>query len=171
MSRTSLRLRPDPRTACGAQSWRSAGSSARNRRSAGQAAGLLVLALGLSAACVQAAQRYALRSTLDEAASTTGTLSVERVEGGQHLVVVQLSELPPPERIGPGLKEFVVWLSAPSGKPENAGALEYDRAHQSGSLLATTNLGTFTVTVTGERDPGARAPSGVLLAERKVVTN
>ena len=129
------------------------------------------LALGLTAACVQAAQRYPLHSTLDEAMATTGTLSVERVEGGRHLVVVQLNELPPPERIGPGLKEFVVWLSAPSGKPENAGALEYDRAHQSGSLLATTSLGTFTVTVTGERDPGARSPSGVLLAERKVVTN
>jgi hypothetical protein len=128
----------------------------------------LVAAAGLGAACVQAAQRYPLRSGLVEAASATGTLSVERVEGGQRLVVVQLSELPPPERLGPGLREFVVWLSSPSGKPQNAGTLEYDREHQSGSLLATTNLGTFTVTVTGEREPGVRTPSAVRLAERKV---
>ncbi|HEX6246146.1 MAG TPA: hypothetical protein VFZ61_34720 [Polyangiales bacterium] len=131
----------------------------------------LALVAGLGAACIQAAQRYPLKSALVEAAATTGTLSVERVEGGQRLVVVQLSELPPPERIGPGLKQFVVWLSSPSGQHQNAGTLEYDREHQSGSLLATTNLGTFTVTVTGERDPGVRTPSAVRLAERKVSTN
>jgi hypothetical protein len=123
---------------------------------------------GLGAACIQASQRYSLRSGLVEAASATGTLSVERVEGGQRLVVVQLNELPPPERLGPGLKEFVVWLSSPSGQPQNAGRLEYDRAHQSGSLLATTTLGTFTVTVTGERESGVRTPSEVRLAQRKV---
>lgn len=127
--------------------------------------------LGLAAACVQAAQSYPLHSALDQAASASGTLSVERVEGGQRLVVVQLSELPPPERIGPGLTQFVVWLAAPSGKAEKAGALSYDREHQSGSLFATTSLGTFTVKVTGEREPDARTPSEVLLAERKVVTN
>lgn len=132
----------------------------------------LVLVVGLvGAACVGAAQRYPLRSTLDQASSATGTLSVERVEGGQRLVVVELRALPPPERIAPGLKQFVVWLSSPSGKPENAGALSYDREHQSGSLFATTNLGTFTVRVTGEREPGVQTPSGVLLAEHKVVTN
>jgi hypothetical protein len=120
--------------------------------------------------CVQATQSYPLRSKLAEG-GVTGSMSVERVEGGQRLVVVQLSELPPPERIGPGLKEFVVWLSAPSGKAERAGALSYDRAHQSGSLFATTNLATFTLQVTGERDLGAIAPSEVLLAERKVSTN
>ena len=133
---------------------------------------LLAVTLGLCAAnCVQAAQRFPLRSGLDEAAKTTGTLSVERVEGGHRLVVVELKALPPPERIAPGLKQFVVWLSSPAGKPEKAGALSYDREHQSGSLFATTNLGTFTVQVTGERDPSARTPSGVLLAERKVVAN
>lgn len=120
--------------------------------------------------CVQAAQSYPLRGKLPEA-SVTGSLSVERVEGGQRLVVVQLSELPPPERIGPGLKEFVVWLSSPSGKAERAGALSYDRAHKSGSLFATTSLPSFTIQVTGERDASASAPSDVLLAEHRVSRN
>lgn len=133
---------------------------------------LLPAAVALCAAsCVQASQRYPLQSELDGAAKTTGSLSVERVEGGQRLVVVELKALPPPERIAPGLKQFVVWLSAPTGKTEKAGALTYDREHQSGSLFATTHLGTFTVQVTGERDPAARTPSAVLLAERKVVAN
>jgi hypothetical protein len=131
---------------------------------------LIVLLSMAAVSCVQAAQSYPLRSKLAEA-SVTGSMSVERVEGGQRLVVVQLSELPPPERVGPGLKEFVVWLSAPSGKAQRAGALAYDRAHQSGSLFATTNLVNFTLQVTGERDLAASAPSDVLLAERKVSTN
>jgi hypothetical protein len=142
-------------------------SRARGRASTSAA---LALASALTGGCVQAAQSYPLRTKLAEA-GVTGSFSVERVEGGQRLVVVQLSELPPPERIGPGLKEFVVWLSSPSGKAERAGALSYDRAHQSGSLFATTNLATFTLQVTGERDLAASAPSEVLLAERKVSTN
>src|SRR4051812_36672759 len=44
------------------------------------------------------------------AAGMVGSLSVERIEGGQHLVVLRLEQLPPPERIAPGLREFVVWL-------------------------------------------------------------
>jgi hypothetical protein len=149
-------------------SWWSLFSRVRASISVGLAGACTTACLG---ACVQAAQSYALHSALDQAAMASGTLSVERVEGGQRLVVVQLSELPPPERLGPGLKEFVVWLAAPSGQAENAGALSYDREHQSGSLFATTSLATFTVKVTGEREPGARTPSAVLLAERKVVTN
>jgi hypothetical protein len=126
--------------------------------------------LALLGACVQATQNYPLRGRLAET-SVTGSLSVERVEGGQRLVVVQLSELPPPERIGPGLKEFVVWLSSPSGKAQRAGALSYDRARKAGSLFATTTLANFTIQVTGERDPAASSPSDVLLAERRVSTN
>lgn len=125
----------------------------------------------VGASCVQAGQRYSLRSALGGARDVTGTVSVERVEGGQRLVVVQLNELPAPERLAPGLTEFVVWLSAPSGKQVKAGALNYDRAHQSGSLFATTTLAAFTVRVTGERDPSVAAPSNVLLTERKVTTN
>src|SRR5688572_14778198 len=74
----------------------------------------------VSADCTQANQSYALRSLLSprtypEAAEVQGELSVERIEGGLRLVVVQLSMLPAPERLAPGLKEFVVWLLPPSG--------------------------------------------------------
>jgi len=97
-----------------------------------------------------------------------GSLSVERIEGGQRLVVLQLEQLPPPERIAPGLREFVVWLEDPDGGEVNVGTLRYDRANQSGNLLATTALPAFTIRVTGERDARAAEPAGVLLAERRV---
>jgi hypothetical protein len=128
--------------------------------------------IGLSGVhCVQASQRYPLHSELGGASEVTGSVSVERVEGGERLVVVELRELPPPERLAPGLTDFVVWLADPSGAHIKAGALRYDRAHQSGSLYATTTLPAFTVQVTGERDPAASEPSGVLLTQRKVAFN
>jgi len=113
------------------------------------------------------------RARFDRSAASgmVGSLSVERIEGGQHLVVLQLEQLPPPERIAPGLREFVVWLEDPRGGEVNVGTLRYDRANHSGNLLATTDLSAFTVRVTGERDARAAEPAGVLLAERRVVTN
>lgn len=129
------------------------------------------LALG-GTGCMQASQTYPLVSQADPAlVGMVGSLSVERVEGGQRLVVLELSQLPPPERIAPGLREFVVWLQGPKGVEVKAGTLRYDRVRRSGSLLATTDLTAFTVRVTGERDSQAVTPSGVLLAERRVVTN
>jgi hypothetical protein len=129
------------------------------------------LALGLSSAsCMQATQTYPLRVHPVEG-DMVGSLSVERIEGGQRLVVLQLAQLPPPERIAPGLREFVVWLEDPRGGEVNVGTLRYDRANHSGNLLATTDLRTFTVRVTGERDARTAEPAGVLLAEQRVVTN
>ena len=100
-----------------------------------------------------------------------GSLSVERIQGGQRVVTLQLNQLPPPERIAPGLRAFVVWLEDPRGRKVKVGTLHYDRMHHSGNLLATTGLAAFTVRVTGERDDQTSAPSGVLLAERRVVPN
>jgi hypothetical protein len=126
--------------------------------------------LGVMTSCVHATQTYSL-VLQPSAPSAVGSLSVERIEGGQRLVVLQLDGLPPPERIGPGLREFVVWLEDTRGSAVKVGKLRYDRGHRSGSLLATTELTDFTVRVTGERDDRGGSPSGVLLAERRVVTN
>jgi hypothetical protein len=118
-------------------------------------------------ACARATQTYPLLSQ-GAAQQAVGSLSVERIEGGQRLVVLQLDRLPPPERIAPGVREFVVWLEEPHGKRVNVGTLRYDRDRHSGNLLATTELSTFTVRVTGERNGQAMEPSGVILAERRV---
>jgi hypothetical protein len=124
-----------------------------------------VVLAGSLLGCMQAAQTYALRSPTPD---VTGQVSVERIEGGQKLVVLQLAQLPPPERLAPGLRQYVVWLQDPRGAAVKVGTLDYDRAHQSGNLLATTGLSAFTVRVTGERDANTSQPHGVLLAERSV---
>jgi hypothetical protein len=151
-----------------------------------RARGLASIALvcALAAGCAHATQTYALLLHRDAAPSgqagradkagtenMLGSLSVERIQSGQRVVVLQLTQLPPPERIAPGLREFVVWLEDARGAEVNLGTLHYDRAHHSGNLLATTELSAFTVRVTGERDARTVAPSAVVLAERRVVLN
>ncbi|HVZ33968.1 MAG TPA: hypothetical protein VG963_16185 [Polyangiaceae bacterium] len=130
-------------------------------------------ALGLAPGCVQAIQTYPVvaQAAAPSASGLSGSISVERIEGGQRLLVLSLERLPPPERIAPGLREFVVWLEDARGGEVKIGTLHYDRAHHSGNLLATTDLTAFTLRVTGERDGQITAPSGVLLAERRVVIN
>ena len=156
------------------------------------AIGVISLATTLASAsgCARATQTYTMLSptqrgpsgeAFSEPASPApgtaalpqwvGSLSVERIQGGQRVVTLQLNQLPPPERIAPGLRAFVVWLEDPRGRKVKVGTLHYDRTHQSGNLLATTALADFTVRVTGERDDRISAPSGVLLAERRVVSS
>jgi len=135
----------------------------------GANARVVALAVGLAApGCMQATQVYPLVPRKDAVA---GSVSVERIEGGQKLVVLQFAQLPPPERLGPGLHEYVVWLGDTRGTEHKVGTLDYDRDHQSGNLLATTHLPEFTVRVTGERDSNGSQPNGIVLAERAVLTN
>jgi hypothetical protein len=122
------------------------------------------------AGCVQAAQTYPLAAT-PTAKGVAGSVQLERVEGGQTLVVVELEALPPPEHFASGLTEFVVWLEDATGARVKAGPLRYDRDHQAGSLFSTTHFSAFTVRVTGERDVHSETPSDVILATRAVTTH
>ena len=128
---------------------------------------LLGIVSMLVSGCAQTTRTYPLGLERD-APTVTGSLSVEPIEGGQQVVVVHLHRLPPPERLAPGLRQFVVWLEDERGSHIKVGTLRYDRTHQSGTLLATTDLTAFTVRVTGERDERAVSPSDVRIAERSV---
>jgi len=121
-------------------------------------------------ACVQASQDYPL-VTKASAEGAQGSVQIERIEGEQKLVLIELEGLKAPERLGAGMREFVVWVQGEDGQNVRAGTLRYDRALKSGNLMATTSLPRFTVRVTGERDANVTTPSSVLLAERKVVLN
>jgi hypothetical protein len=121
-------------------------------------------------ACAGPAQRYPL-SALPHTAFGQGSVEVERIEGGQHLVVVELDALEPPETLAQGVDEYVVWLEDARGKRVRAGTLRYDRGNKSGNLMATTDLSTFTVRVTAEGPKNGGAKTSVLVAERRVLAN
>lgn len=131
---------------------------------------LLFVAVVMLQACSGPSQRYPLETSGVGGASSavSGSLQVERIEGGQRLVIVELDALPPPERVAQGGSEYVVWLEDGQGNSVRAGTLRYDRGSRSGNLLATTALSAFTVRVTAESTPSSQNAHSVLVAERRV---
>jgi len=120
--------------------------------------------LGALSACGGPAE-FALTGTA-RAAGTDGTATVEVIEGGSHMVTVELMHLPPPARLGDGLTTYVVWLQEEGGQPQKAGVLAYDEDERSGTMRATTPNSGITLIVTAETDRDAASPSDIVVARR-----
>lgn len=102
------------------------------------------------------------------AAGADGTIKVEKQDGGNSKVTVQMQHLPPPDRLGDGLKTYVVWFDAPDQPSVKAGGLGYDADKREGNMMATTPLAKFTVKVTAEKSINVSTPSEVVVAKRAV---
>lgn len=88
-----------------------------------------------------------------------GLVTVERVEGGERLVTISASELPPPARLHPELRTYVVWFQGQDGQPVRAGELVYEAEVREGRLHAATPLERFQLEITAERSGDAATPS------------
>ncbi len=127
---------------------------------------LSLLMLSALPACGGPAE-FALTGTA-RAAGTDGSVTMEEIEGGSHMVMVQLEHLPPPARLGDGLTTYVVWLQEDGGQPQKAGVLAYDADERSGSMRATTPSENVSLIVTAEADRDATAPSDIVVARREL---
>jgi len=110
---------------------------------------------------------YAIVGTA-RAAGADGLIQVEEIEGGNRLVTVELDHLPPPARLGEGMRAYVVWFVGNGQTPVKAGQLDYEEDARRGSMSATTPLSSFEVRVTAETNPNAASPSDVVVADRRV---
>jgi len=104
----------------------------------------------------------------NRAPGADGTVQVEEIEGGNSLVTVSLSSLPPPGRLGDGMTAYVVWIEGDGQPPVKAGLLQYDEETRQGNMMATTPLTQFDLRVTAERDGEAESPSEVVAVQREV---
>jgi len=102
------------------------------------------------------------------AAGTDGTVQVEEIEGGNHMVTLTLDHLPPPARLADGMTSYVVWLTQDGQLPAKAGALDYDEDARTGHMIATTPLMRFTLRITAEENRDVTAPSDLTVAEQVV---
>ncbi len=109
---------------------------------------------------------YALAGT-SRAAGADGIMTVEAIEGSQ-IVKVELEHLPPPNRLGQGIRYYVMWLQPRNQQPHREANLEYDEDDRTAKATATTPAGRFTVIITGERNAAPASPSDVIVI-RKVV--
>jgi hypothetical protein len=130
--------------------------------------------------CVQAAQIYPLTLSQEQGNSARGSVQVERIEGDQRLLAIQLEGVPGPESWGAASTCFMAWAEDSRGHTVKVGPLSYDRARRSARLLGVVrgvrhpedgdgiDFQAFTVKVTAEREAGVKVPSKVLLGERRV---
>ena len=89
-----------------------------------------------------------------------GLVTVEPIEGGERLVTVSASELPPPGRLDPDLRTYVVWFTAGEDEaPVRVGELIYEPEYREGRLHAETPLERFQLEITAERSGDAATPS------------
>lgn len=132
----------------------------------------LVLALLLGSATLLTAcggpSEFAVVGT-PRSAGTDGLITVEEIEGGNYLVLVEVQHLPPPDRVAEDASTYIVWFKPEDGGPAKAGRLAYEPEERTGTMRATTPAGgTFTVLITAEPDDTTQAPSDVIVVQREV---
>lgn len=131
---------------------------------------VLVLLLGwtpLLAACGGPSE-FAVVGT-PRAAGTDGMVTVEEIEGGNYLVLVEVQHLPPPDRIAEDASTYIVWFKPEDGSAAKAGRLAYDPDERTGTMRATTPAGgNFTVIITAESEDTASAPADTVVVQREV---
>ena len=99
-----------------------------------------------------------------------GRITVEKVEGGNAMVTLDLDHLAPPSRMQDGATTYVVWFNKEGQTPSRVGQLAYDSAKRTGTMRATTTDRQFAVLVTAERSGAVHAPSTTVIFEKQVET-
>ncbi len=127
----------------------------------------LFAALSLFVMACGGSHKYSVVGT-PKASGADGTVEVEKLEGDNLMVTINLEHLPPPERIAEGKKNFVAWFQPNNGIPVRAGALAYDEDTRVGNLMATTTEKRFRLLVTAEEASNPTSPSDIIVTEQLV---
>jgi hypothetical protein len=125
---------------------------------------VLSLALG---SCSTGSWSYNVIST-QRAPGGTGTVQVERIEGGNRLVTVSFQHVVPPELLGAGLTTLVMWFRDARGQSTKASLLEFDPSSRTARATATTPMSTFALIITAERNGTVVEPSENVLFNQRV---
>lgn len=130
---------------------------------------LTVLAMaGVFAAGCAGASKYHATGT-KRAVGADGHVNIEKLEGGNHMVEMEVKHLTPPERLGNDLTTYIVWFQGTDNQPATmAGVLPYDEDDRAGELKATTVLKVFEVFITAEESSRVTAPGSVVVLRMSV---
>lgn len=99
-----------------------------------------------------------------------GRITVQKVEGGNAMVTLDLDHLAPPSRMEDGATTYVVWFQKEGQTPSRMGQLAYDTGKRTGTMRATTTDRQFDVLVTAERSSAVPAPSTTVIFQKQVET-
>jgi hypothetical protein len=105
----------------------------------------------------------------ERAVGADGKITVEEIEGENHLVTVELEHLPPPERLSNGLTIYVMWIVPDNQTPRMGSVLELDADDRTARARATTPTHRFEVRVTAERNANVVSPSEHVIIKQRIV--
>lgn len=124
----------------------------------------LLMGLSLAAGCTSTV-RYALLGTRAYP-TTEGEATLEPHEGGGYDLTLEVDNLPTPERLGPGLTTYVLWLT-PDGSetPIRAAIVDVVPTTRTGRATAFTATASFKLRVTAEPDANVDSPSETVVVD------
>lgn len=127
---------------------------------------LPILALGLSGACGGSSYETVGTNT---AVGADATIEVEKLDGGNAMVTFEARHLPPPSRLGEGLKVYVMWFLPENAPAQRVAIVDYDEDDREGKAMATTMEGKLEVRVTAEKGPTVSTPSDKVVIKKKIL--
>ena len=122
-----------------------------------------MLALGVTAW----AKTYTMQAT-SLTPGATGTVDAKADKnGGNSEVTIKVDHLARPTQLTPPANEYVVWIDAEDGAPQNQGVLQVGD-NEKGELKMTTTSSKFRVLVTAESDAHPKTPSNRIVLKSDV---
>jgi len=118
----------------------------------------ICLALVLFCAIAEAAKKFPMISS-SIVPGARGQVEIDKDKNGNTKADMKVEHLADPQSLTPPATVYVVWLQDRAGNPENQGQLKVDKDLKA-SFKTITPYKSFDLFVTGERDFGAKAPSG-----------
>ena len=118
----------------------------------------MCVVLVLFGSIAEAAKKYPMTASSTVPAAR-GQVDIDKDKNGNTRVNVSVEHLANPQNLTPPATVYVVWLQDRGGNPENQGQLKVDKNLKASFETVTASKG-FDLFVTGERDYGAKAPSG-----------
>ena len=92
-------------------------------------------------------------------AGADGMVHLEEIEGGNRMVTIKMNHLPPPDRLGAGMKTYIVWFISADDTITKAGTLGFDPETREANMMATTPMHRFKLKITVEADPSVAEPT------------
>ena len=89
-----------------------------------------------------------------------GKVSLDKDSNGNLKVKLETEHLAKPANLSPSATNYVVWIQARDGQPENQGQLKVDNDLK-GKFETTSRYQAFDIFVTAEGNPNATSPSGM----------
>jgi hypothetical protein len=118
----------------------------------------ICLALALFCPIAGAAKKSPLTAT-SAVPAARGQVEVDKDKNGNIRLNIKVEHLANPQNLTPPGDVYVVWLQEKGGNPENQGQLKVDK-NLTAKFETVTNLTSFDLFVTGERDQSVKAPGG-----------